>query len=81
MKKLVVTLCTLLMCISSFAGDIKVIEGKAAMNKREGLAEVVFVWDNAKYDNRHSLKEQWIDLLPSVVQSAALSTVNSSFHV
>lgn len=59
MKKLLITFCALVICISSFAGDIKVIEGKAAMNKREGLAEVVFVWDNAKYDNRHSLKEQW----------------------
>ena len=61
MKKLLVTLCALIMCLSSFAGDIKVIEGKASMTKREGLAEVIFLWDNAKYADRISLKEQWKD--------------------
>lgn len=61
MKKYLITLCAFVMCISSYAGDIKIIEGKASMNKREGLAEIIFVWDNAKYANRLSLHDQWKD--------------------
>lgn len=61
MKKILSVFCAMVMCISSYAGDIKVIEGKAKMQKREGLAEVVFVWDNAKYAEKVSLKEQWKD--------------------
>lgn len=41
------------------AAEIKVVSGKASFMKQEYFAVVLFNWDEAKFDNRESLKDYW----------------------
>lgn len=59
MKKILLALCALFVCFSGFAKEIEVVEGKAQMKKREGLAYITFNWENALWDKKTPIKEQW----------------------
>jgi len=65
MKKLLFTL--LIMCVTvatAMAGsDIKVLKGdKKFFKTAQGTAQLEIVWDQAKYDNRMPLTEQFKDM-------------------
>lgn len=47
--------------LKPIAGDLKVTNGKASFQKNEGTVAFVFNWDNAQWDNKMSVKEQWND--------------------
>lgn len=57
MKKILLALCAVLVTISGFAKEIEVVEGKAEMKKREGLALIVFNWEDALWDKKTPIKE------------------------
>ena len=65
MKRLFSILCTLLMCVSVFAGSpVKVVNGKKAIKtifSEKGSSFLEFDWKDAQYSDDKSLKEQWGD--------------------
>lgn len=65
MKKILAVLFSLFVCISLFAGNtVKVVEGKQAFKtilSEKASAQVVFDWNDAKYDKSKSLKDLWGD--------------------
>ena len=61
MKKIMMLFSVMLISLAVTAADIKVVSGKASFMKREGSAVVLFNWDDAKYDNKESMKDYWKD--------------------
>lgn len=79
MRKILLVLCALFICFNGYAKDIEVIEGKAQMAKRDGLVYVVFNWDDALWDKKTPIKEQWGEHYSKYVtegERAFLSTFN-----
>ncbi|MBR4389167.1 MAG: hypothetical protein IKT00_08315 [Prevotella sp.] len=59
MKKYVLTLSLLLMCVSAFAGSVKVTKGKTSGFKENANASISFQWDGAKWDRGEPLQQHW----------------------
>lgn len=69
MKRLYLSFCMAMFTLIAFAGGITITQGKASFMKKEGSISVVFNWDNAKWDNRIPVKEQWKDEYQSYVEN------------
>lgn len=69
MKRISLTLFVTLFTMVSFAGGIKVSQGKVSYIKNERTVAVVFNWENAKWDMGTSVKEEWGDNYQSYVDN------------
>ncbi len=79
MKKIILTLSLLLMCMCVFAGSVKVTKGKTSGFKENANASVAFQWDGAKWDRGEPLQQHWgndYDRLKQVGESAFIQGFN-----
>lgn len=62
MKKFLLALCALFICMATFAGDnLKIKSGKASFMKEPVKVCIVLDWSNATWDNKIDLKSQLND--------------------
>lgn len=79
MKKALLTLVAMLICIVTFADNsTKIVQGNASFLKKRGIANISFNWSNAEWDNgKETLKEHWGDEYERTVKRGEKAFINS----
>lgn len=79
MKRTVLTLIAMLICVVSFADNsTTIIQGNASFLKKAGIANISFDWSHAEWDNgRETLQEHWGEDYEKTVKRGEKAFINN----